>query len=153
MLVPWDVWQRVVESANRALEEDHAESGLQDFRMIGIAIERLTEFRDGCISMAHDVVINLLALDIHRGFAVLGRNAETAVQVTFVALQSRQNVVCSCRSVLICLENREDGGKNIGDEVIKKSLITFVKLDSHLADGLGWAVAKVKEVCVENLFR
>jgi hypothetical protein len=44
MLVPQDIWERIVESANKALEVDHAESCFQNFRMISVAIECLAKF-------------------------------------------------------------------------------------------------------------
>ena len=86
VLMPWDVWKRIVNAAHRTLEENHAQRCLEDLLMFFVAIQSGAELGNGCISMAHDVVVHLLTLDVPGGFVVLSGNAQTTVQVAFVAL-------------------------------------------------------------------
>jgi len=79
VLVPWDIWERVVEAANGALEEYHAEGGLEDLLMLFVAVEGAAELGDGGVAVAHDVIVDLIVLDIHRSLVMLSRDAKAAV--------------------------------------------------------------------------
>lgn len=47
--------------------------------MVCVAVEGFAEFGDGCVAVAHDVVVNGFVLDVVGRFEVLCCNAETAV--------------------------------------------------------------------------
>jgi hypothetical protein len=57
--------------------------------MVRVPIQSFAQFRDRLVAMAHDVVVDLLALQTLRRFHVDGRHAQTAVQVAFVGFQRR----------------------------------------------------------------
>lgn len=103
--------------------------------------------------MSHNVLVNLLARSIGEGLDVLGSGAKTAVKVDLVGLQCRENQVGANGSVLVGLENGEDGGQNKLDEVIKKALVILVQFDGHLSRVVGGAMRKVEEIDIKGLFR
>ena len=91
MLVPWNIRQRVVEAPYGALEEDHAQSCLEDLLVLFVAVQCGAELGDGGVAMAHDVVVYRLVLDVICRFVVLRRDGEAAVQVAFIGFQSGEN--------------------------------------------------------------
>jgi len=101
--------------------------------------------------VAHDVVVDLLALDIHRGFAVLSGDAETAVQVALVALEGGQDVIVPRGSRLVGLKNGEDGGEDVRDEVVQQSLVTLVELDGDVWEGGRGTTREVEEVHIQGV--
>jgi len=65
VLMPWDVGKGVIETADGALEEDHAQRGFEDLLVIFVTIESFAKLGNCRISVAHDVVVVLLVLEIH----------------------------------------------------------------------------------------
>lgn len=95
VLVPWDVGEGVIEAADGALEEDHAEGRLEDLLVVFVAVQGGAELRDGRVAVAHDVCVDgLVAVRVsHRRLVVLRRDAEAAVQVALVRLEGGQDQV------------------------------------------------------------
>ena len=84
MLVPRYIRQGVIGSADRALEKYHAERGLENLLMVGIAIQSFAKLRDGRVAMSHDVTVDLLPLQPLCRFQMNGGDAQAAMQVAFI---------------------------------------------------------------------
>ena len=62
VLVPGNIGETVVRSADYALEEYHAKRCFEDLEVVGIAVEGFAKFGYGRIAMAHDVAVGLIAV-------------------------------------------------------------------------------------------
>ncbi|KAI6772251.1 hypothetical protein HG530_003209 [Fusarium avenaceum] len=91
VLVPRNVQKAIVISADDGLEEDEAKGGLKDLLVVLVLLERLAESPDGGITVAHDVVVNILSGGGGMRLEVLGGHAQTAVKVGAVGLKSRKD--------------------------------------------------------------
>ncbi len=152
VLVPSNVREGVVEAADRRLEDDQPESGLEDLLVVLVLVERVAQRGDGGVSMPHDVAVDRLVVrEAGVGFVMLRRDAQAAVQVALVALQGGKDEVRADGSVLVRLEDREQIREDELEEMIQEPLVALVELDGNLPCVPRRAVREVKEVHVEGL--
>lgn len=152
VLVPWDIWEDILHTTDRALEEDHPEGCLEDLRVVDIQAESLAELRDGSVSMANNIIVNLLAHDTFCGLHVCCSDAQTAVKVCFVGLQRRKDDISSRGSMLIGVQDREDELRHFIEEVVQKVHVAVVNVNDSLVAGCERAVRKVEEVKINGFF-
>lgn len=101
VLVPGNVQEAIVKAADDALEEDEAQSRLQDLLVVLILLEGVAQRPDGRVTVTHDVLINILARDIGVELAVLSSDAEAAMEVGAVGAQSGEDQVRADRAMLV----------------------------------------------------
>lgn len=145
VLVPGNIGQGIVEAADGALKDNHAEGSLEDGLVVDVAIEGLAELGNGRVAMAHNIGIDMVRGEGGRGLVVLGGDAEAAVEVALVALQGGQDVVGARGAVLVRLEDGEDGGQDVRDKVVEQALVRLLELNGDGANVGGMTVGKVKE--------
>nr|POE63201.1 hypothetical protein CFP56_04104 [Quercus suber] len=153
VLVPWDVGEGVIGAADGALEEDHAERGLEDLRMLRVLAERLAELLDRGVPVTHDVVIDVIAVQRLGGLHVGGGDAQTAVQVGFVVLQRRKNDVGSRRAMLVGIHDGEDQLHDPLQEVVEQILVVIVDVDDGFVVRRERTMRELEEVEVDRLLR
>ncbi|KAI6766699.1 hypothetical protein HG531_011921 [Fusarium graminearum] len=93
VLVPRNVQQAVIVSADDRLEEDETKSSLENLLVVLVLLKRLAKSPDGGIAVAHDIVVKVLIGGVGVRLEVLGSNTQAAVKVGAVGLKSRKNEV------------------------------------------------------------
>lgn len=121
--------------------------------MVGIAVEGFTESGDSRIAVAQDIIVDLIILDPLGGLEVQSSDAQAAVKICLVGLQSWEDDIRSDGSMLVYIEDREDQAQDVVDEVIEEVLVAFVDLDHGLVRGAESTVRKVEHLKVEGLLR
>lgn len=132
MVEPGDVGEIVIGRADRALEQDHGERGIEDLFVLGILAQRLAEPGDRFVAMPHNVVVDLLANQPLCRLEVDSSDAETAMEVTLVGLQSTQYHLVARMPVLIEVQDGEDQARDIANEVVEEVLILVAHVDAGL---------------------
>jgi hypothetical protein len=84
VLMPWDIWERIVGTSNRALEEDHTKRSFKDLRVVSVLAKRLAELRNGGKAVAYDIAVDLFALYPLGGLEMQCGNAQAAVKIGLV---------------------------------------------------------------------
>ena len=135
MLVPGDVGQAVVGPADGAGQADHGQRGLEDVRVVRVAVQRLAQLGHGGVAVAHDGAVQLL--DRRRGgpaggLQVDGGGAEAGVQVRLVALERGEHHLGAHRAVPVALEHGEDEAQHVVDEVLEQGPVAVLDLDRRL---------------------
>ena len=91
--MPGNVQKAIIEAADDALEEDESQSSLKDLSVVLVLLQSVAQCPDGCVTVAHDIRIDILASHVGMKLLVLGSDAKTAVQVGSVGAQSRKDEV------------------------------------------------------------